>query len=339
MRAVLVRFGGGSLRLQIMTGVALAATVTLVLLVVWADRELPSGEAPGDVVRVGVVEGQSVSGYLQASQEELAKLTDPSAPAAGDTWALVSLRDYAAPARVAELMSGVTVAQVYARVPLPATRTQVSRIPVYVMPGDVASGMLNAALSRDQEQAEYMRLSRALTGSGRNETRLRAAYESAARTAAEEAAAYRAGCACVFAAVVRAGPTVLDGLSARSGVRSVDPAPEVHQLDRTEFRPPLPEDTGTADPDPTTGVVPSGAAASPAVPKPSAPVAPALPTRIPSSIGTPVTSASPENSGGESLPAVLPSEQGIAVPSAPDTSPVRERSGPSAGASGGGSGR
>ncbi|WP_230859182.1 hypothetical protein [Actinoplanes aureus] len=314
-----------------MTGVALAATVVLVLVVFWVDRDLPSGEDPGDVVRVGVVEGQSVSGYLRASQEELAKLTDPSAPVAGDTWALVSLGAYALPARVADLLAGAAVAQVYARVPLPDSRTQVTRIPVYRMPDDVTAGMLNAALARDQEQAEYLRLGRALEGSGRTETRLRSTYESAARTAAEEAAAYRAGCGCVFAAVVRATPAVLSDLAGRAGVRSVDPAPEVHRLDRTEFRPPLPEESGTVDPEPErSGVRVPGTAV---VPSDKSPIASVRPTPIPSSIGTHVTSASPEDSGEESLPAVLPSERGVAVPSAPDASPVREGAGPSAAAS------
>ncbi|MEU4424601.1 hypothetical protein AB0F81_28610 [Actinoplanes sp. NPDC024001] len=328
LRAVLVRFGGGSLRLQIMTGVALAATVALVLGVLWADRDLPSGDEPGDVVRVGVVEGQSVSGYLRASQDELDRLTDPSAPVAGDTWALVSLRAYAVPARLAGLLGGVAVAQVYARVPLPEARTQVTRIPVYRMPDDVTSGMLNAALTRDQEQADYLRLSRALKADGAKEARLRTTYESAARVAAAEAAAYRAGCECLFAAVVRATPATLSELAGQRAVRSVDPAPEVRRLDRTEFRPPLPEDAGTVEPQPSAPTVPGTA-----VPDATPAVAPVTPTPIPSSIGTPVTSASPEISGRESIPAVLPSEQGVAVPSAPDASPVREGSGPSSAAS------
>ncbi|MEV6300941.1 hypothetical protein AB0M02_16145 [Actinoplanes sp. NPDC051861] len=312
-----------------MTGVALAATLVLVIAVFWVDRDLPSGEAPGDVVRVGVVEGQSVAGYLANSRHEMALLTDPTAPSAGETWALVSLESYAAPARLAALLAGAAVAQVYARVPLPETRTQVSKIPVWSMPDDVTAGMLDAALVRDQEQADYLRLSRALKGSGRTEERLRATYEAAARVAAREAAAYRAGCVCTFAAVVRGGPEALDQLAHRGGVRSVDPAPEVRQLDRTEFRPPLPEEEGTVEADPSGSPVPS----------PGSPVATGTPPPIPSSIGTHVTSTSPENSGGESLPAVLPSEEPVAVPSAPDASPAREGFGASSGASSGASGR
>ncbi|MFC7532726.1 hypothetical protein [Actinoplanes sp. GCM10030250] len=312
-----------------MTGVAVAATVTLVLAVVWVDRELPSGEDPGEVVRVGVVEGQSVTGYLENSRHEMAGLTDPSAPVSGETWALVSLRAYATPGRLGVLLSDAAVAQVYARVPLVDARTQVTRIPVYEMPGDVSSGMLDVALARDQEQAEYLRLSRALEGSGRNEVRLRATYEAAARTAAREAAAFRAGCECVFAAVVRATPEVLDRLVRRHGVRSVDPAPEVRRLDRTEFRPPLPEEDGTVRADPSGTPVPSTVT----------PVAIGTPSPIPSSIGIHVTSTSPQFSGAKSSPAVLPSEEPLAVPSAPDASPAREGFGVSSEASSDASGR
>jgi hypothetical protein len=309
LRAVLVRFGDGSLRSLMMAGVALAAVMALIAGLVWADRELPAGEAGGEVVRVGVVEGQSVGGYLDSARHEVEALG-----AAGDTWALVTLREYAAPDRLAGLTAGATVAQVYTRVPLPDTRTQVTRIPVYRLPGDVLDGMRAAAVSRDREEAEYLRLAGALTGSGRNEQRLRTAYQSAARTAAAEAGAYRAGCDCVFAVVLRATPDVLGALMDAPAVRAVDPAPEVRQLDRTEFRPPLPEETGAVPAQPSTSAVPSGPAA----------VAPAAPTPIPSSIGAPVTSDSSESSTEAPPASVFPSEGERAVPSAADVSPVRD---------------
>ncbi|WIM98149.1 hypothetical protein ACTOB_001732 [Actinoplanes oblitus] len=330
LRAVLVRFGGGSLRLQIMTGVALTATVALVLAVAWAGRPGgPSGEDPGDVVRVGVVEGQSVGGYLDSARRELAMLTDPSGPVAGETWALVSLARYTAPARLPAMLADVTVAQVYARVPLPDARTQVSLIPVYTMPGDVTAGMLDAALVRDREQADYSRLERSLTGDGRREQRLRQTYRNAARTAALEAAAYREGCACVFAAVVRGTPVALDGIASRPGVRAVDPAPEVRSLDRTEFRPPLPEEHGTVSAEPSAPPVPT------AVPS----VAPASPGRLPSSIGATVTSAS-SGRGVSSAPAVAGSSAELLdVPSEAEASAARDTSGASSGASGAEPGR
>ncbi|MEU4561425.1 hypothetical protein AB0F72_23835 [Actinoplanes sp. NPDC023936] len=308
-----------------MAGVALAAIVTMISTMILADRELPSGEVSGEVVRVGVVEGQSVDGYLDAARHEVAAL-----PGAAETWALVSLRSYAAPGLLPALLAGATVAQVYVRVPLADARTPITRIPVRRLPGDVIDGMLAAAVARDQEQAEYEQLSRALTGDGHNEQRLRAAYRTAAHTAAEEAAAYRAGCDCVFAAVVRAAPAVLSGLAGTPVVRAVDPAPEVRELERTEFRPPLPEETGTASAQPSSpssaqpSASPSAQPSAPVLPSASPAVAETTPAPIPSSVVDPVTSASPESSAAAPPVSVLPSAGERAVPSAADASPVRD---------------
>ncbi|BCY06638.1 hypothetical protein L3i22_017260 [Actinoplanes sp. L3-i22] len=304
--------------MQLMTGAALAATATLVLAVAWAGGPGGRGDDdPGDVVRVGVVEGQTVGGYLNSARRELSMLTDPSGPAAGDTWALVSLRDYTAPGQLAALLADAAVAQVYARVPLPDARTQVSLIPVYTMPADVTTGMLDAALVRDQEQADYSRLERSLPGEGQREQRLRQTYATAARTAAREAAAYREGCSCVFAAVIRAAPATLDGIASRPGVRAVDPAPEVRSLDRTEFRPPLPEESGTVSAEPS------------ATPVPTAPpdVATAPSARLPSSIGIIVTSASPSAGEPASAPAAGSSAEPVDVPSEAEMSTAHASSG------------
>jgi hypothetical protein len=118
--------------------------------------------------------------------------------------------------------------------------------------------------------------------------RPRQAYETAARTAGAEAAAYRSGCACVFAAVVRGAPAALQLVATRPGVRAVDPAPEVQRLDRAEFRPPLPEQDGT---------VPAEASGSPQVaPNDDSGIASRTPTPILSSLGSPVMSGSPAGS-------------------------------------------
>ena len=152
---------------------------------------------------------------------------------------------------------------------------------------------------------------------------MRRAYDSAAQTAASEAAAYRAHCACDFAAVVRAAPAVLEQLAARAEVRVVDPAPEVRSLDRTEFRPVLPEQTTTVPDDEERGV--------PAVPSRSRSVAPVSPAPLPSSTGATVTSASPDGppvGPDPSAPAVQESTAGA------DPARVSPRSGPPSTASG-----
>ncbi len=320
------RIGTAPARLRIMSGLAVASVAALLLAVVRAADHGPEVVHPsGDVVRVGVVEGQSVSGYLRSSRGELAALLPSSgSPAAGETWALVSLRAYLAPDTLQATLAGVPVAEVYARAPLPAVRTPVVKIPVYRMPQDVVAGMLNAALARDQEQADYRKLGHKLEGDGVNEIRLRRAYDTAAQIAASEAAAYRAHCACVFAAVVRAAPAVLEALAGRAEVRVVDPAPEVRSLDRTEFRPVLPEQTTT---------VPDDEEDAPTVPSRSRSVAPAHPAPLPSSTGSAVTSASPVGpaiGSGPSAPAVQ--ESTVTVP-APPGSPGADQPSTAQGAS------
>jgi hypothetical protein len=295
--------------LRVVLGLAVVSAFALLLAAIWVSQrdDASPGTPAGDLVRVGVVQGQSVPGYLRNSRAELSALTDPSAAAAGDTWALVSLDDYVAPGALPAMFDGVGVAQVYTRAPLAGKHTQVVRIPVYRLSSDVLSGMLDEALQRDQEKAEYQQLGRRLTGDDANIGRARRAYEAAAATAGAEADAYRSGCACVFAAVIRAAPAALQVVADRPGVRVVDPAPEVRQLDHTEFRPPLPEQDGTILAEPSGSPIP--------VPNGGSAIASRTPAPILSPSGLPVTSDSPGS------PEPLP-DPSAAAPSAPDASPA-----------------
>jgi hypothetical protein len=171
----------------------------------------------------------------------------------------------------------------------------------------------------------------ALTGDAPDTVRLRTAYRDAAAVAAAEAHAYRAHCACAFAAVVRGSPAQLQSIADRSGVRAVDPAPEVSGLDRAEFRPPLPEQRSTvpAEPRSATGTAPPGAP----------PVAPVTPPPLPSSSGAAVTSASSDDPAAGSGPSDPASEERSAVPSAPVPTPDPGVPSPGPGASRGRSGR
>lgn len=290
------------LPLRLLTGVAVASVATLLVALIWlAEPDPVVTTDPGtvDVVRVGVVEGQSIPGYLDSSHGELAALV--RAPGATDTWALVTLQSYVPPDRLQPLLSGVAVALVYAHAPLDGAQTQVVRIPAGRIPDDVITGMLNAAVRSDQERADYRQLSRELSGTGENVIRLRRAYDTAARVAGDEASAYRAHCSCVFAAVVRAAPSALSAVADRAGVRAVDPAPEVRRLDLAEFRPPLPEQRTTV----------------PSVPPGAPTVAPASPAPLPSSLGARVTSASSARPTVGSVSSAPASEERAAVPSAP----------------------
>ena len=327
MRALTIR-GPAGLRVSIV--VTVVAVAALSLGVAWTAQHgtgVPTPGDSGDLVEVGVVQGQSIPTYLSASRHELAALTDPSAPPAGDTWALVSLDNYVSPERLPALLAGAGVAQVYARVPLPGVQTQVVRIPVYRLPQDVTAGMFAAAQQRDQEQAEYLGLSGRLAGDDPTSERARRAYDAAAQAARAEAAAYRSGCACVFAAVIRAAPPVLQQIADRPGVRVVDPAPEVHSLDSTEFRAPLPEQSGMVpeDPAPTATPVPTGTpgiASSTAAPIVSSLGLPVKPVKSDSPPGPDPVAPDLSAAAPEERSAVASASGASAAQAAPSISPV-----------------
>ncbi|MDQ7904538.1 hypothetical protein RB614_08375 [Phytohabitans sp. ZYX-F-186] len=286
------RLAQGRLRMRVLTGVALLSSTAVLLTAVWAaDRGEPAGDPTvGEVVRVGVAEGQSIPGYVATSRRELAELV--AAPqSTGDTYALVTFTEYLAPERLAPVLREVSVTEVFGRVPLADTQTQIVRIPAARIPGDVVDGMVEVAERKEAEAAEYQSLSGTLTGGSERERQLRQVYDSGAAVAAAEATAYRSSCSCVYAAVIRATPAALERISARSEVRAVDPAPEVRRLDRAVFLPPLPEQEDVVRP-PADTALPSP---DPSAPPPStAPVEPA-PTSGSARPEPPATSGPPDS--------------------------------------------
>lgn len=289
----LVSLGRGS-RPRLLAVAAIGCAAAVLLGVVWqADRQPPEEAGIGDVVRVGLLDGQSIPGYVESSRTELDELlADPSAPAAAaQTYALVALKAYLAPDRLTPILAGAAVAEVFARVPLPGRSTDIVRIPVFAVPADVTAGMALVARRKEQEAADFERLSAKLTGAGAQERRLRAAYTGSAELATAEAIAYRSHCSCLYAAVVRATPLVLHRMAGRPEVRAVDPAPEVRELDRAVFLPPLPEQVDVATPpasqppgrgDASTDPGRPGAGPSALLPNRSRGRRPTLPSGVPS---------------------------------------------------------
>jgi hypothetical protein len=221
-------------RPRALTVVALAIGVTAIVAAVWQANQPPPGSdtTVGQVVRVGVGQGGSIPGYVSASRAELAAL-----PAtAGQTYALVSLSAYLAPERLSALIGDVGVISVYVRVPLDRGQTEIVRVPVTSLPADVLSGMDQLAERKNREAATYRDQLASTT-----ETELAAVYADGARIAAAEAVAYADHCSCAYAAVVRGTPDRLRELETRTGIRAVDPAPEIRSIDRAVFLPPLPE--------------------------------------------------------------------------------------------------
>ncbi|AVT32698.1 hypothetical protein C6361_28165 [Plantactinospora sp. BC1] len=246
----MARLGHGRLRLRLLTTVALLCSAAVLVTAVWAADRRPAGDQTvGEVTRVGVMQGESIPGYLEATRGELRSLvaagaSEPAQP----TYALVTMSAYLAPDRLTPVLTGIGVSEVFARLWRPGTQTEIVRIPALRVPDDVVAGMSEVAARKEQEARDYQERAAGVTGDGAGERELRRYYSSGARVADEEATAYRAGCSCVYAAVVRGEPAALERIAARPEVRAVDPAPEVRRLDRTVFTPPLPEQADVARP-------------------------------------------------------------------------------------------
>lgn len=249
--AALGAYGTGRWRLRLFTVLALTACAAMLVTVVWASRgRTPDGGAgeAGPLVHVGVGQGQSIPQYVSSSRHELKVLLGHANAGEGETYALVSLRSYLAPDRLTPVLGGVAVAEVYARVPVMEAQTEIVRIPAFRIPQDVESGMLTVASRKEAEADDFRLLATKLSQLDAAEERLRQDYLGGASVAALEASAYRSGCACVYAAVVRATPAALDQIAARPEVRAVDPAPEVTRIDQAVFLAPLPEQSHATRP-------------------------------------------------------------------------------------------
>ncbi|MEV2241343.1 hypothetical protein [Micromonospora sp. NPDC049891] len=303
LAATVTRLGHGPSRTPLLGWVAMLSCAAVLATAVLATGGPPAQDRTvGEVTRVGVVEGDSIPRYEADAAADLAALAGRSL---GDgTYALVSLNEYLTPARLAAVVGDVGVAVVFGRVPLPERQTEIVRIPAQRVPEDVSAGMARLAERKEREAADYRARATALGGGGPQERELRDLYLSGAQVAAAEAVAYRTECACLYALVVRAEPAKLRGVAARSGVRVVDPAPEVRRLERTVFTPPLPEQRDvvrppvdrTATPEPTASAT-ATATASPPTPEPTvanrSPAAPEVTDSSPSPpLPPPVPSAS-----------------------------------------------
>lgn len=310
----LTRLGHGPVRLRVLTGAALVSSVAVLVTAVWAADRRPQGDLTvGDVTRVGVLEGESIPGYVQSSRSELAAMVAaPPLGTDGETYALVTLSAYLAPDRLAPVLTGVSVSEVFSRVPLPDTQTQIVRIPAFRLPDDVVANMLQVAERKDREARDYQERGAALTGDGDEVDRLRALYDSGARVAEAEATAYRSRCSCLYAAVVRAAPADLQRVAGRPEVRAVDPAPEVQRLDRAVFSPPLPEQDDVVRPPADGGLsgqedgksLAPGEQPQPGTDEPSPPVAPTASTP-----GPPGGPGTPEPSAGQDQPTADPPQE------------------------------
>ncbi|MET8358156.1 hypothetical protein [Micromonospora sp. NPDC005171] len=323
-RAV-ARLGDRSARSGVLSWAAVLSAAAVLGTAVWAVDDTPVGDRTvGEVTRVGVADGDSVPGYLRSAAADLAALPGSAAAAAeGGTYALVTLDAYLPPRRLATVLGDVGVSTVFGRVPLPGRQTEIVKIPALRVPDDVVAGMQQVAARKESEAADYRARAAAVDGDGLGERELREQYASGAEVAAAEAAAYRTGCACVYAAVVRATPVALLGVAARPDVRAVDPAPEVYRLDRTVFTPPLPEQHDVVRPPADTGPSPAPTQTERPAPAVSAP-APSAPVGESSEPAPVVMIPSPEPSKSEAVESAPPS-----VATSPDAAVAEQSPSPS----------
>ncbi|MCG5458851.1 hypothetical protein PSH03_004613 [Micromonospora sp. PSH03] len=312
-RAV-ARLGDRSARSGVLSWAAVLSAAAVLGTAVWAVDDTPVGDRTvGEVTRVGVADGDSVPGYLRSAAADLAALPGSAPAPEGGTYALVTLDAYLPPQRLATVLGDVGVSTVFGRVPLPGRQTEIVKIPALRVPDDVVAGMEQVAARKETEAADYRARAAAVDGDGPGERELREQYASGAEVAAAEATAYRTGCACVYAAVVRATPVALRGVATRPDVRAVDPAPEVYRLDRTVFTPPLPEQRDVVRPPADTGPSPAPTQSERPAPMISAPASSA-PVGESSEPAPVVTIPSPEPSKPEPTESAPPS-----VTTSPDT--------------------
>lgn len=203
-----------------------------------AERE---AELP---LSLGPPVGTDIDAHFAAARERVVEL---SRRRPEDRYlSLVSLNKGLTPEQVGELLveSGLEVTQAYLRAPVPGVPEEI----VFQTPGDVVPGLQQVfsrtAARKAEEQQDLLGTARTIEPGTPEEEAFRRLYESDARTAGQEAAAYRAGCACVFALVVEADAAALAELLALPIVRGVEAAPRGAELSRLDIRPLSPTEQG-----------------------------------------------------------------------------------------------
>ncbi len=164
---------------------------------------------------------------------------------------LVSLVDEVTPDGAADLLkdSRLTVRRAYVRAPVKGPGPEVLEVELSqeIVPGLTAL-FAETARRKADEQREFLMLAASIPDG--TDAQFKAEYEQAARTAGQEAAAYRTPCACVIALVVEGSAKELAELPALPAVRGVELAPRGAALEALDITPLPPESTGVV-PEPT----------------------------------------------------------------------------------------
>ena len=195
---------------------------------------------------LGAPVGADVDDHLAAARARAVELAEETP----DTryLSLVSVRDELTVEQLSSLTveSELVVKKVYVRAPVAGQPE-----PFEVDPGEDAARTLSALFAETarreaEEQRELLSLAKSLEGAtSEDEKAAKALNEADARTAGEEAAAYRTSCACVLAVVVEGPASQLAELLSLPLVRGVEVAPRDAVLTALTVTPLPPDVTGT----------------------------------------------------------------------------------------------
>jgi hypothetical protein len=241
------RLSRGARRLRLVMVTASVLSVAIVLLTVYAATRSPSTpeRAAAIQVRIGVSVGDSIPAYIRTAQADLHSQVEVQAGTG--IFALVSFSDYVGPDDVAALVAGAQMVHAFTHVPLTGKTTEIFDFPAYRPTLDITNAMHSQARTKAQSASNNSDIAAATPADTDEGRRLRADLSATAAIETAEANAYGALCECVYATVVFGTPVELSTVATRPGVRVVDPAPDVKELQSAIFAPPRPEEAEVAD--------------------------------------------------------------------------------------------
>jgi len=203
-----------------------------------APVEVPSG---GNIL--GPEVGTTTSSYEQLASQGLVEAAAGS-PDSKRT-ALISFRDYRTPAQAKALLEGFAVQRVFLRAK--AGGKEATQVPVDVA-GDLVVVLRRAYAATVRErlaaQKSFQGYVDSIEVTTPEEQAFKDLYVAFAKSTGVEAAEYRRGCACVYAALVRGKAASLAQLQERPGVRVVELAAPGVTLGQLQVLPLLPEVMG-----------------------------------------------------------------------------------------------
>jgi hypothetical protein len=197
---------------------------------------------------LGPAVGTEIDPHFAAARERLMALSRRGPEARH--LALVSLNTGLTPEETVELLgdSSLVVRRAYLRAPV----TGDPEVIVFQTQEELMTGLRQVfaeiAVRKAKEQQDLLGTAETIEGGTPEEEEFRSLYVADARLAGEEAAAYRASCACVFALVVEGEVRELAELPALPVVRGVELAPRTADLTALDIRPLAPSEQGVVAP-------------------------------------------------------------------------------------------